>query len=192
MELKNQMLHPHGIERAGREEETGWERLKPEDLGTNKLPVNVWSRMPSKNSVSEKDAKSDLLMTHYADGSQEYLFAKTFKSPDRCYGRILDVVNKGVVGQTTFFGVYDASAEPKNRYIYVVSTGTDYTDFEHRGLGERRILAINEYCLEHYGLPLSSGLSRSDSFNRLWKKMIKEGLAKETTLPDGKKMYVCK
>ena len=61
---------------------------------------------------------------------------------------------------------------------YVDYTETEF-DFERQGLALRRLKIMNAISRAIYGKPLSSGIEVEPEAEKVWNKLVKEGLVKE-------------
>jgi|GEM_PF-4013826 len=112
-------------------------------------------------------------------GLSTYVVLKTWNAEDGAPSRhayAVDVVDGKRVGDTSYnvFGNELASTH----------MGTTAQGFERRGLGERRIIILNDIVEEAWGrtLPSASNVSASGGGEGLWKKLVKRKLATATSV----------
>jgi hypothetical protein len=128
-------------------------------------------------SQEDDTDKTEVMMRSDTDGITLVLGTVIDKQSGEFTGVLVQTEEDEAIGRTSFARTGLGSGFA----AYVTSTNT----WKHKreGLGEERMRLINAYTKEKFGLPLSS-ISRSDSAQGLWDKLLAEGLADRKRVGD--------
>jgi len=113
----------------------------------------------------------ELLYTVQADGTMNVLTSEVYDNGARVIGTIIDIVGRELQGSTTFSGIVGGEGA---RQVSILTTET-YA-MQRTGLATRRLITINEFCTERFGVHLSSSSTPSVSAKGVWKKLQNIGL----------------
>jgi len=157
-----------------------------QDVQSGDLPAPVakfFSRASAhliRSSALPIDRFDRLMLLDDGSGSIAY-----FAQHDKYYDHIdttdrvvyevdLDADGKIIMG----FGEFFVPLDGENHLPSVMRSRTE-SEYQEKGLGTRRLLAMNAVALREFGKPLNSDSLLSYAALRTWKRIVRLGLAEE-------------
>ncbi len=143
-------------------------------ISKEELPESVQKMLKSRHVASE-----EYFVVRERNGLHTYIasLVQGDRGNQNRSVRVVDVFRDHVVGRTDFEHSVapNEPSDPGNSSIQMWPT---MEGFDKRGLGERRLLILDQFAQSRWDAPVSSSLAPSESAKAVWEKMVARGLAR--------------